>query len=501
MKKKNGIRYRTKLIVFFLFSAAITMMACIYTYVSSQMLIRETSQMFSKNLELAAVYKELGGIQQDLELYLTSNSSDSLLSFYDRVNTISYNAGRMLENAAYTPRGVKMMNISGMITHYLKQADEAVNAKRGRNIDEYTAYYAQTVKENGYIMSYIQEMMSRDLIDSLDKSAEINRKVQSATVFNIILILGVVVFVSGAIVAFSIEMTRPIAKLAQYAKEISDGNFDVQIQPENVSGEISVLYNVFHLMAVNIREHFNQMQEKQRLEKSLSEQKLNNLKIKSALRESELLALQSQVNPHFIFNTINIGAKIAMMQGDTITCTYLENAADIFRYNLKGLDTRATLKDEIENVVAYMYLLQTRFGDTVHFAVDTGGDSSLLKTELPRMTLQPLAENAYIHGISEQEGGGRITLSVSGSEEAVTVTVADNGKGITQEKIEALLADHEGDEEPHLKPVAGHTTGIGIDNVLKRLRLFFGRSDVMDIRREEGETRFIIRIPRTAGPR
>lgn len=501
MNKKNGMRYRTKLIVFFLFSAAITMMACIYTYVSSQLLIRETSQMFSKNLELAAVYSELGDIQQDIQIYLSTNSSESLLSYYDRVNTISYNANRMMENASYTARGIKTMNISNMITHYLKQTDGAMVAKRGRNINDYTEYYAQTVKENAYIMSYIQEIMSRDLIDSLKKSAEINQKVQSATIFNIILILGVVAFVSAAIVAFSFEITRPITQLAKYSKEISDGNFDVEIKPIKASGEISVLYGVFNLMAVNIREHFNQMQEKQRLEKSLSEQKLNNLKIKNALRESELLALQSQVNPHFIFNTINIGAKIAMMQGDKITCTYLENAADIFRYNLKGLDTRATLKDEIENVVSYMYLLQTRFGDSVDFTVNIDGDESLLATELPRMTLQPLAENAYIHGISEQEDGGRITLTVSGGNELVTVTVADNGKGLTQEKIKELLVEHESDAEPRVKPPkAGHTTGIGVDNVLKRLRLFFGRSDVMDIRRENGETKFILMLPRGIKP-
>lgn len=218
--------------------------------------------------------------------------------------------------------------------------------------------------------------------------------------------------------------------------------------------------------------------------------------MKNALRESELLALQSQVNPHFIFNTINIGAKIAMLQGDKTTCTYLENAADIFRYNLNGLDSNATLKQEIENVVSYMYLLQVRFSDMVDFSLEADKtDSELMGLLVPRMTLQPIVENAYIHGISEMEEGGKIRLRAWRKENLAYVEVSDNGRGISPEKIESILNGSQkrtAESDPRKR---GHTTGIGLDNVLKRLRLFFDRRDVMWIECSGGLTKFTLVFP------
>jgi sensor histidine kinase YesM len=250
-------------------------------------------------------------------------------------------------------------------------------------------------------------------------------------------------------------------------------------------------------MVVSIKKFINEIQEKARLEASLNEQRLNNLKMKNELREAELLALQSQINPHFIFNTINIGAKIAMLEGDKRTCTYLENAADIFRYNLRGLDSYVPLKEEIDNVRSYIYLLQIRFGESVNFKADFCEDTKALGIIVPRMILQPIAENAYIHGISEVEDGGTITLKVRSNEDFVYVYVMDNGIGITQEKINELLGDMGDDDlQMVLASKRGHTTGIGVSNVINRLRLYYNRNDTVDIKCERGLTQVIFKLPR-----
>ncbi len=494
--KAGGMKFRTRLIIFFLASAVIIMLASIYTFVSSQLLMQDTSEMFRKNLELTGAYSRISKIQNDVELYLSTNNSDSLLAFYSDSSAVNDNVNKLLAEVTYTPRGVKIKNAANMITNYLRDAESAINAKRGRNVDAYTTDYELTVKESNQITVYMEEIMSQDIIDSAEKYQAISIKQQQATVFNNCFIAAVMIYVIIMIILFSFEITKPITKLASYATEISKGNFDVEISPAKSSREVNMLYRVFQSMAVSVKDYVNELQEKRRLERTLNEQKVNNLKMKNALHESELLALQSQVNPHFIFNTINIGAKIAMLQGDQTTCTYLENAADIFRYNLNGLDINATLKDEINNVVSYMYLLQTRFGDRVRFSLEINeSDQKLLDFVVPRMTLQPIVENAYIHGIGEMEDGGTIRVSAGRDDKNVYVTVSDNGKGIGQEKIDAILNGASEEmirEKPKQK---GHTTGIGVDNVLKRLRLFYGKHDVMRITCKDGETKFIFVLP------
>lgn len=496
MPKNKSIKFRTKLLVFFLLAIAVVSLASIYTYFSLQILIKDTNEMYEKAMEFTAVYRQMELIQREIESYLSTNSSDSLIAFYDYMNDLKGLAESLLSNVTYTAEGIKSKNAGNMIINYLNDAEKAIIAKRGRDIEGYTTYYARTVTENSEIMRYIEEIMSRELIDTSDNYAIVSKRIQLATAFNNMLVAFVIVFVVAMIISFSFQITKPIARLAEYAKRVSAGDFDLEIHSDS-GDEIGILNNAFNKMVASIKEYISEIKEKARLEKSLNEQRVNNLKMKNALRESELLALQSQINPHFIFNTINIGAKIAMLEGDKKTCTYLENAADIFRYNLKGLDSFVHLREEIENVQSYVYLLQTRFGDSVNFQLDYGEDKSALDIIVPRMVLQPIVENAYIHGISEMEGGGIISLKVDSDEEYVYVYVMDNGKGITEEKIEELLGDN-GDNELNLvlSNKKGHTTGIGVDNVIKRLRLYFSRHDVVDIKREDGLTKFIFKLPR-----
>jgi two-component system, sensor histidine kinase YesM len=494
--KSGDMKFRTRLITFFLASAAIIMLASIYAYISSQILMRDTSEMFQKNLELTGAYSRLSKIQNDLELYLSTGSSDSLLAFYDDDNAITDNVSRLIDGVTYTPRGVKIKNAANMITDYMTKAESAINAKRGRNIDAYVTAYEITVKECAYITVYMEEIMSQDIVDSAEKYQVITARQLQVTVFNNLLILFVMIYVIVMIIIFSFEITKPITKLASYANEISKGNFEIKITPIRSSREVNMLYSVFGSMAVSVKDYVNELQEKRKLESTINEQKVNNLKMRSALHESELLALQSQVNPHFIFNTINIGAKIAMLQGDEITCTYLENAADIFRYNLNGLDSNATLREEIDNVVAYMYLLKTRFSDRIQFFLEIDEtDYKLLNFVMPRMILQPIVENAYIHGIGEIEEGGTIRLIAQRDDKHVYLTVSDNGKGIGEDKIAAII-NGESEELTEVKPgQRGHTTGIGVDNVIKRLRLYFGKHNVMQIECTGGETKFTFILP------
>jgi two-component system, sensor histidine kinase YesM len=491
--QKKGMTYRTKLIGFFLLATFIITMVGLYNYTSSRVLMKDMTSLLNKSQELTTLYNQLEQIQNDLEVYLSTRSSESLQSFYDHSNSISDNNHDLKKDAGYTERGIKIKNLTSMVDHYLKILDETIINKRNKKIDDYTAGYQDAVEEYTYIGNYIQEIMSTDLSDSAQKYIEIQKEVKQSTIINYIMFGVTILLISVIIVLFSIEVTKPISKLVSYAKEISDGNFDIEVTDEKTSSEISILFQTFNKMAISIREYVNELKEKQRLERTLIEEKLDNLKMKNALHEAELLALQSQVNPHFIFNSINIGAKVAMLQGDSVTCDYLENFAEIFRYNLKGLDYNATLQDEINNVSAYMSLLTTRFGDIIDFRLEIPEDDMIRDFILPRMTLQPLVENAYIHGVSKFDDGGIIELKVKKEENRLQVIIANTGDEFPKETINLILSRKlKSNRNPSNK---GHTTGIGIDNVLNRLRLFYEEKDVMNITCINGVTNVILSLP------
>ncbi len=490
--EKNA-SFRTKLLTFFVLAMLVLIMVGLYNAVSSRMMLQDMDRLLRRSAELTAIYDQINDIQNDLESYLSTRSSDVLQQFYSRSNALANSSSVLNGSADYTARGIKLKNLSEMLTHYLSTLDSTVIAKRNENVQAYALGYAAAEKEHGYIGSYIQQIMRDDLTDSAEKYALLQDEVRMNTMINYVLMAVTIVLVMGGTFVFSFELTKPISKLASYAKAVSEGEFDVEVEEDNSSREINILFQTFRMMIGSIRTYVSELTEKGRLEQKLAEEQINSLQMKNSLHEAELLALQYQMNPHFIFNTINIGAKIAMMQGDGVTCEYLENAAEVFRYNLRGLDYNATLQEELENVTAYANLLSTRFGNRATFQISVPKEDRILSFRLPRMTLQPLIENAFIHGVSKLEGGGIIGLTANWNGDRLYITVSNMGEAIAEDRIERILSGESGaTPDPSRK---GHTTGIGIDNVLKRLRMFFEIEDVMSIICGGGRTNIILKLP------
>ena len=184
-----------------------------------------------------------------------------------------------------------------------------------------------------------------------------------------------------------------------------------------------------------------------------------------------------------------------MMEEADKTSLFLENLAAVFRYNVRRLDTEVTLNDEMNNVRAYIDLMQVRFGDMIRFRAEIENEE-ILQLPIPPLILQPIVENACIHGIGEKEEGGSILINVFREDEENMIEVVDNGVGMNEETIKRIYQKALRDEGIPEKPQKGHTTGIGIANVIQRLRLFYRRQDVIRIISIQGEgTRVIIRVP------
>ncbi|GAA0348975.1 sensor histidine kinase [Bacillus horti] len=264
---------------------------------------------------------------------------------------------------------------------------------------------------------------------------------------------------------FSLGITRPIFQLTKAANELSKGNFDRQVKV-TAKDEIEFLAKTFDRMRININNLISEIKHKAALERELQESKL-------LLQESQFRSLQSQIHPHFLFNTLNTLSKKAYLDGAEETSDLLVSVAGILRYNLKQQNRSVTLRDEINVLKQYIDIQKARFTDRLQVYLDI--DEACLDLKIPALTLQPIIENAVIHAVEPKIEGGTIWFKVRKKGHDVIIEIEDDGSGMPQEKIKQIINE----EAPAI--TEGHSTGIGFSNVVKRLRLFYGYQDVIEI--------------------
>lgn len=489
---KNKIR--KKLIMYFMLTTFLMALTSLYTYYNARMLMLKMNTMFVSNVYLNDLGDNVNKVQQYLESFLATKQTDSLGDYYRSSASLRKNTEKLHQGISGNKSGLMLKDIKNMTDTYLIETDAAVSSKRGRDINEYIAHYNNASKVFGYINLYISKLNNEQFQENTDRYLKVAGRLNFIQYLNIVIIIGVVIFNIILILLITFKITKPIVMLSHSADEISRGNFDVEQVVVDTNDEISVMSDAFNRMASSIKVYINEIKEKAELEGRLKEEKMQNLKMKNLLKEAELQALQSQINPHFIFNTLNAGAQVAMLEGADKTCVFVENVANLFRYNLKKLEKPVTLREEINNIGTYIFILKARFADRIEYFQKI--DESVIDLHMPCMILQPIVENAFIHGIGEMENGGHIELLVEKKEDGVEIIVRDNGKGIEREQIDRILNYELNFDSVQEHKSIGHTTGIGLNNVISRLKLFFNKEDIVDIYSQPGEgTSFIIRIP------
>ena len=194
------------------------------------------------------------------------------------------------------------------------------------------------------------------------------------------------------------------------------------------------------------------------------------------MKDAQLKYLRAQINPHFLFNTLNAGAQLAMMEEADGTYTYLHTVADFYRYAAKEDSGITTLQKEIALIDDYMYIINVRYSGEIHYEKQI--DPEALDYRMPGMILQPIVENCIKHGVGDLEGEKRIVLEVTCEGEQIVISVRDNGVGMDQKTIDQLLQVK--DELQETENVSKNGS-IGMRNVLTRLRLYYDKTDIMEI--------------------
>lgn len=297
----------------------------------------------------------------------------------------------------------------------------------------------------------------------------------------------------GILMLFGITkgMIEPLTNLAETVNLVGQGNFNVKMPQTDSLDEVGIVTRVFNTMVESLEEYILRTTRSMEKEQQMMERELL---MKNHLKEAQLKYLQSQINPHFLFNSLNAGAQLAMLEDAEKTCIFVEKMADFFRYNVKkGLED-ASLEEELAAVENYIYILNVRFAGEIHFTRQA--DEGIMDCRVPSMILQPLVENAVNHGIRNIDWEGRIHLEIVGKEDRIFIRIRDNGKGMSQERIQEVLSGHAGDGEEQ-----SDSTGVGMNNVISRLELYYNQKNLVEIY-SEGEnkgTEVILKLPKTGG--
>lgn len=220
---------------------------------------------------------------------------------------------------------------------------------------------------------------------------------------------------------------------------------------------------------------------------------------KNLKMEAELHALQNQINPHFLYNTLEVIRGRALVQNAQDIADMTEALATIFRYNINRPGDVATLQEEIDNVRNYMLIQNCRFGDRFRFETEIEDvEDGILTHVLPVLTLQPLVENAIYHGVNERINGGRIRLKAYLTQRDLLIIISDNGKGMDDVTLQEIHRKLVGASEGlPVEKKTGRGTGIALTNVNQRIKFYFGKEYGLDVKSTLGiGTTITITIPR-----
>ncbi len=373
-----------------------------------------------------------------------------------------------------------LTNYSNMIESFTETVERSVTfSEQGEN-DIAASEFTEANRMSVYISEMTLSIFNSELRTYERFYRDIIRQSQELNTMGILLLSLTSVLLLLFTYLFSLSITKPVHQLTKAANELAKGRFDQPIRV-NSNDEISFLAKTFDHMRVNINKLILEIQQKAQVESELQESQL-------LLQQSQMRHLQSQINPHFLFNTLNTLSKKAYLDGAEDTSDLLVSVAGLLRYNLKRLDHTVTLEEESHVLRQYMDIQKARFSDRLTFHIDL--DASALVYQMPSLTLQPLIENAVIHGIEPKEGDGEIWFRIKDEDQRIRIEIEDNGEGMDRDKIEQLL-------KGGITPQEGHATGIGFANVAKRLQLFYGRDNVVEIESlPKCGTKIILKLPK-----
>ncbi len=491
MKKRihlfSSFPFPLRLIMLFTFTSLISLAMSLYLNRNIDQALSEINSIYTSNETLNQVSSSLSKVHENIHEYLETRGTDALNQYYYYEQEYRDLLSSFNDKTTSSMSGSMEKNIRNISQTYLQSTNEAIEAKRARNTSRYRTAYADASRYFEFLNSYIYSLNNEQFATNSQNYRNLETSLRYLSRINTLVIIAIALFNIFLTVIMVHQITKPLLALASVSNTVAKGDFEVELPPVTTEDEIGTVTKAFNQMIISIRRYIEQVRSSMIAEKEAQERELL---METHLKEAQLRYYQAQINPHFLFNSLNAGAQLAMMEDAERTYSFVQNMADFFRYSLKSHQTEVDLEEEIALVENYVSIMNVRFAGDIHYEKEITCDISNIR--VPCMILQPLVENAISYGIRNISWEGKVQLLVYEYENYIHIRVIDNGIGIPADRLADIR------QGKNLTDSSDKSSnGIGLGNVQERLRLYYKEEDLFIIE-SDGEnlgTSVTIRIP------
>lgn len=414
-----------------------------------------------RNLYTTSNYTKFGTLVLELNqnkiIDSISINDDYSMGFYmnDTSSIIAYDDTLLNESKA------------GIVNKLAQQYSNGINRRTIHAKDhDYTGFIYQQ-KYNDYHIGAVLVVNTNTIFSEVEKLA----------IVIILIMLFIIPIFVYMIYFISHHISAPMSRMIKAAKEVEQGKIGMQVDGDPMpNSEFVVLLESFNQMSSEVKYLFDY---------AYSE--------KIARKDAKIIALQSQMDPHFLNNTLEMMNWQARLAGDVTVSKMIESLGTLLNYSMDRMNKRLiNLSEELRCVEAYLYIVSMRFG--MRLKIEKEIDSNLLQIQVPQLILQPLIENAVVHGV-ETIKSGTIQLKIFRDDKNVYLQIINTGKNMTEEDIHRVENILNGIEEFNKQEEGAHRS-LAIQNVNERIKLIYGEEYGLTIKPYgEGETAATITIP------
>lgn len=347
---------------------------------------------------------------------------------------------------------------------YVKNAaDSLFSYLLNGNVQDATElYYGKLAPALEYLGLYSRELLEQAILDSRESFSDIMALNDTVNIIeNIAFFL---CSVSAVIVMLTLtRILKMMLAMERASEAVSRSEFGIQDLDENGNDELSRLASSFNVMKRSLKERVGLLEEKQAMESMLHKKETETLELQNLLEREKMQQLRSQINPHFLFNTLNVIKHMAGKENAKETERLISALGKLFHYALSSNELLVPLSREIMIVNEFHLLCQVRFGDKIGIEWDLSPQIDLTETLVPSFILQPMVENAVRHGLGPKEEAGKIRISAYIEQALLCITITDDGVGMDTERL--------GQIKNRLYDQNAAGDHIGLSNVACRLRM------------------------------